>query len=57
MDEWIDYYDSTHTIYASRLHRALHFQVIARDMWNEREGQLTEEPTVGADETPVSETA
>jgi ubiquinone/menaquinone biosynthesis C-methylase UbiE len=32
MDEWIDYYDSTHTIYASRLHRALHFQVIARDI-------------------------
>src|ERR1700710_3307023 len=30
MDEWIDYYDSTHTIYASRLHRDLHFQVIAR---------------------------
>ena len=32
MDEWIDYYDSTHTIYASRLHRDLHFQVIARDI-------------------------
>jgi ubiquinone/menaquinone biosynthesis C-methylase UbiE len=32
MDDWIDYYDSTHTIYASRLHRDLHFQVIARDM-------------------------
>src|ERR1700710_2881568 len=31
MDEWIDYYDSTHTIYASRLHRDLHFEVIARD--------------------------
>ncbi|QPF86031.1 methyltransferase domain-containing protein [Bradyrhizobium genosp. L] len=32
MDEWIDYYDSTHTIYASRLHRDLHFDVIARDI-------------------------
>src|SRR4030095_3041211 len=28
----IDYYDSTHTIYASRLHPDLHFQVIARDI-------------------------
>jgi len=32
MDEWIDYYDSTHTIYASKLHRDVHFQVIARDI-------------------------
>src|SRR5690349_20695855 len=32
MDEWIDYYDSTHTIYVSRLHRDLHFQLIARDI-------------------------
>ncbi len=32
MDEWIDYYDSTHTIYASKLHRDLHFQVIAHDI-------------------------
>jgi ubiquinone/menaquinone biosynthesis C-methylase UbiE len=32
MDEWIDYYDSTHTIYASRLHRDLHFQLIAQDI-------------------------
>jgi ubiquinone/menaquinone biosynthesis C-methylase UbiE len=32
MDDWIDYYDSTHTIYAGKLHRDLHFQVIARDM-------------------------
>ena len=32
MDEWIDYYDSTHTIYASRRHRDLHFEVIARDI-------------------------
>jgi ubiquinone/menaquinone biosynthesis C-methylase UbiE len=32
MEEWIDYYDSTHTIYVSKLHRDLHFQVIARDL-------------------------
>jgi ubiquinone/menaquinone biosynthesis C-methylase UbiE len=32
MDDWIDYYDSTHTIYASRLHRDLHFQLIAEDI-------------------------
>jgi ubiquinone/menaquinone biosynthesis C-methylase UbiE len=32
MDEWIDYYDSTHTIYASKLHRDLHFHIIARDI-------------------------
>ena len=32
MDDWIDYYDSTHTIYASRLHRDVHFEVIARDI-------------------------
>jgi ubiquinone/menaquinone biosynthesis C-methylase UbiE len=32
MDEWIDYYDSTHTIYASRLHRDLHFQLLAKDI-------------------------
>lgn len=32
MDEWIDYYDSTHTIYASKLHRDLHFAEIARDI-------------------------
>lgn len=32
MDEWIDYYDSTHTIYVSRLHRDLHFEVIAGDI-------------------------
>ena len=32
MDEWIDYYDSTHTIYASKLHRELHFQLIATDI-------------------------
>jgi ubiquinone/menaquinone biosynthesis C-methylase UbiE len=34
MNDWIDYYDSTHTIYASKLHRDLHFQVIARDIIN-----------------------
>ena len=32
MDEWIDYYDSTHTIYASREHRDLHFQLVAQDI-------------------------
>jgi SAM-dependent methyltransferase len=32
MDDWIDYYDSTHTIYVSRLHRDLHFQILARDI-------------------------
>jgi ubiquinone/menaquinone biosynthesis C-methylase UbiE len=32
MDEWIDYYDSTHTIYASKAHRDLHFQLIAEDI-------------------------
>jgi ubiquinone/menaquinone biosynthesis C-methylase UbiE len=32
MDDWIDYYDSTHTIYASKLHRDLHFQILARDI-------------------------
>jgi ubiquinone/menaquinone biosynthesis C-methylase UbiE len=32
MDDWIDYYDSTHTIYASKLHRDLHFKLIARDI-------------------------
>jgi ubiquinone/menaquinone biosynthesis C-methylase UbiE len=32
MDDWIDYYDSTHTIYASKRHRELHFELIARDI-------------------------
>jgi ubiquinone/menaquinone biosynthesis C-methylase UbiE len=32
MDDWIDYYDSTHTIYASKRHRDLHFEIIARDI-------------------------
>jgi ubiquinone/menaquinone biosynthesis C-methylase UbiE len=32
MDDWIDYYDSTHTIYASKLHRELHFRIVADDI-------------------------
>jgi ubiquinone/menaquinone biosynthesis C-methylase UbiE len=32
MDDWIDYYDSTHTIYVSKLHRDLHFQLVAKDI-------------------------
>ena len=32
MDDWIDYYDFTHTIYASKLHRDLHFESVARDI-------------------------
>lgn len=32
MDDWIDYYDSTHTIYVSKLHRDLHFRLIAQDI-------------------------
>ena len=32
MDDWIDYYDSTHTIYVSKQHRDLHFQLIADDI-------------------------
>ena len=32
MDDWIDYYNSTHTIYASKRHRDLHFQIVARDI-------------------------
>ena len=32
MDDWIDYYDSTHTIYVSKLHRDLHFQIVAKDI-------------------------
>ena len=32
MDDWIDYYDSTHTIYVSKRHRDLHFDEIARDI-------------------------
>ena len=30
-------------------------QVIGRDIWDERQGRLKEEPTVGADEVPVSQ--
>jgi len=45
MDDWIDYYDSTHTIYASKLHRDLHFQVIARDII----GYITSEDAVVLD--------
>jgi len=32
MEDWIDYYDSTHTIYASKLHRDVHFGIIAREI-------------------------
>ena len=32
MEDWIDYYDSTHTIYVSKLHRDVHFAVIAADI-------------------------
>lgn len=32
MDDWIDYYDSTHTIYVSKRHRDVHFRVIAGDI-------------------------
>ena len=29
MKDWIDYYDSSHSIYVSARHRDLHFQLIA----------------------------
>lgn len=32
MDDWIDYYDSTHTIYVSKRHRDVHFRIIADDI-------------------------
>lgn len=32
MDDWIDYYDSTHTIYVSKRHRDIHFAEIAHDI-------------------------
>jgi ubiquinone/menaquinone biosynthesis C-methylase UbiE len=32
MDDWIDYYDSQHTIYVSKQHRDVHFDEIARDI-------------------------
>ena len=30
-------------------------QVVVRDLWNERTGQFKDEPTIGADEIPISE--
>src|SRR3954465_14759952 len=45
MEYWIDYYDSTHTIYASKLHRDLHFQLIARDIV----GYISSKDAVGLD--------
>ena len=32
MDDWIDYYDSAHTIYVSRRHRDMHFRVVADEI-------------------------
>lgn len=32
MNDWIDYYDSTHTIYVSRAHRDEHFRLIASNI-------------------------
>ena len=32
MNDWIDYYDSKHTIYASKLHRDVHFEIVAADI-------------------------
>ena len=32
MNDWIDYYDSTHTIYVSRKHRDEHFRLIASNI-------------------------
>ncbi len=32
MHDWIEYYDSTPTIYAGKRHRDLHFELIARDI-------------------------
>ena len=32
MDDWIDYYDSTHTIYVSKRHRDVHFKRVAADI-------------------------
>jgi len=32
-------------------------QVVARDLWDERRGRPKPEPTIGADEVPVSEVA
>jgi predicted PurR-regulated permease PerM len=30
-------------------------QVVVRDLWDERQGRLKDEPTIGADEIPISE--
>jgi ubiquinone/menaquinone biosynthesis C-methylase UbiE len=32
MNDWIDYYDSTHTIYANKQHRDIHFEIVAADI-------------------------
>ena len=32
MDDWIDYYNFTHTIYVSKLHRDVHFRQVADDI-------------------------
>ena len=32
MDDWIDYYDSAHTIYVNARHRDVHFRVIANNL-------------------------
>lgn len=32
MQDWIDYYDSTHTIYANARHRDVHFETLADDI-------------------------
>jgi hypothetical protein len=32
MDDWIDYYDSAHTIYVNARHRDVHFRTIADDI-------------------------
>ncbi len=32
MNDWIDYYDSKHTIYANKLHRDVHFEIVAADI-------------------------
>src|SRR3982075_2204962 len=32
MDDWIDFYDSAHTIYVNARHRDVHFLTIAEDL-------------------------
>src|SRR5437763_16734033 len=32
MDDWIDFYDSAHTIYVNARHRDIHFRQIAEDL-------------------------